>query len=161
MLAETRSFHAERILSLMTIARSHAEQLILICGGTWQDRSAILQAIAADQGLVYTAIGLPFAKALLGQPPRERPLSVLEMLDNLSSSTSSGLALDHIEILFDPELQLDPLRAILSLARRQLVLLSWPGEYSTARLVYARPEYSEYRTYPADDMMVYSLENLT
>jgi len=161
MLAETYLFHVERIMSLITLARNHAEQLILVCDGGWQDRSMVLQEVASEQGLVYTAIGLPFAKALLGQSPRDRSLSAIEMLDNLSSSSSAGLALDHIEILFEPDLHIDPLRSVQALALRHLVLLSWPGKHSSGRLSYAEPEHLEYRTYPVDNILVYSLENLT
>jgi len=161
MLADTRSFHIDRIMALMKLARSHVEQLILVCDGNWQDRSKLLQAIASEQGLVYAAIGLPFAKALLGQPPRDRSLSTIELLDHLSSSSSSGLALDHIEILFDPDLHVDPLRSVQALARRHLVILAWPGKYLSGRLIYAEPEHVEYRIYPVDNILVYSLENLT
>jgi hypothetical protein len=159
MLAETLSYHAAQISQILALARSHVEQLVLVCGGSWQDRRALLQIIATEHGLTYTTIGLRFAKALLGQPPRERSLAVMEMLENLSSTADPGLALDNIEILFDPELHLDPLRAVQSLARRRLVLLSWPGERLTTKLVYARPDHSEYRTYPIDNLLVYSLEN--
>ncbi len=161
MLAEMLSYHTAQITPLLTLARTHVEQLVLVCGRSWRDRSALLQVIASDQDLAYIPIGLPFAKALSGQPPRERSLSAMEMLDNLLSSAGLGLALDHIEILFDPELHLDPLRAVQSLARRRLVLLSWPGEFLTTKLIYARPDHPEYRTYPTENLLVYSLEKLT
>lgn len=155
------SFHASRIVPFLISARSHVEQLVLACGATWQDRSALLQTIAADQGFIYTAIGLPFAKTLIGQTPGERALSVMEMLDNLVPSAGPGIALDKIEILFDPDLRMDPIRAIQRLAHRQLILLSWPGKYDGSRLIYAWVDHAEYRTYPASDMLVYSLETLT
>lgn len=161
MLADHRSFHSERIKPLLTSARSHVEQLVVLCGGNWLERSALLQQIATDYGLFYAPIGQSFAKALLGQLPRERPVFVMEMLDNLVSSTEVGISLDRIEILFDPELRTDPLRSVQSLARRRLVLLSWPGEYTPTRLIYAKPDHIEYRTYPVGNMLIYSLENLT
>ena len=70
-----------------------------------------------------------------------------------------GIALDQIEILFDPELQIDPFRFIRTLSHSQLILLSWPGTCDPSRLIYARPGHPEYRVSPIGDTLIYSLEN--
>lgn len=161
MPADIQTFHVTRLLPLLDLARSHVEQLLVVGGGSWQARSGVLQATAAAYGLGYIAIGRPFAQTLLGQPPRERAMAAMELLANLGTPNGSGLALDHIEILFDPELRLDPLRAVQVLSCRQPVLLSWPGQLTPERLSYARPDHPEYHTYLINDLLTYSLENLT
>jgi hypothetical protein len=159
MFPEALSYHAALVSSLLDIARRHVEQLVLVSGGDWQARSALLQALASEQGLKYISIGLPLAEALLGQSPFQRPLFAVETIEKLAINPGSGIALDHIEILFDPDLHTDPLRLAQSLAHRQLILLSWPGQYQSPRLLYAEPGHPEFRAYHAGDTLIYSLEN--
>ena len=73
MQPEMLAYHAAQVASLLEVARAHVEQLVLVTGGHWQARSELLQHIASAQGLKYLALGLPLAKLLLEQSPRQRP----------------------------------------------------------------------------------------
>ena len=149
-----------QISSLLNIASTHVEQLVLVSGGGWEIRTELLQAVASKLNFKYTAIGLPFAKELLGQSPTHRPLFISEMIEKLVQVANQGLALDQIEILFDPELHIDPLRFVRTLSHGHLILLSWPGIYKSSRLIYAEPDHPEYRVYQVSDTLVYTLENI-
>ncbi|MBN2550197.1 MAG: BREX-3 system P-loop-containing protein BrxF [Anaerolineales bacterium] len=161
MQPDRLTFHATQITPLLRTAQGHVEQLVLLCGGSWQERTALLQMVAGSQGMAYTALGLPLAETLLTQPPRQRPLLAEDTVERLAAEAAAGLALDHIEILFDPELHIDPLRLAQALSRRRTVLLSWPGAYTPPRLTYAQPDHAEYRLYQVSGLLIYTLENLT
>ena len=53
-----------------------------------------------------------------------------------------------IALLFEPALQLDPLRLLLDASRRALLIVTWPGAVVGDRLAYAVTEHSHYRTWP-------------
>jgi hypothetical protein len=159
MQHETLTYHSTQISSLLDVARNHVEQLVLVTGGDWTARTELLQAMTSHGGFEYAAISLPFAKALLGQPPSQRPLLASEMVETLVQAAHTGITLDQIDILFDPELHLDPLRLVRTLSHHRLILLSWPGTFTQSRLIYGEPDQPEYRVYQAGDTLVYSLEN--
>jgi hypothetical protein len=76
----------------------------------------------------------------------------------LASHSEGGIALDHIEILFDPALHTDPLRLLQTHARSRLILASWPGRYDHNRLTYAEPSHAEYFSRTVNGLLTYSLE---
>jgi hypothetical protein len=158
MHSDLLAFHSKQITPLLITVLRHVEQLVVLTGGSWEVRTALMQSVAQVNSLTYYALGLPLAHTLLSQPPRQRPLFTLEMIQHAVESAVNGLALDQIEILFDPDLHIDPLHLAQSLSRRRLVLLSWPGKYQPGRLTYAEPNHFEYRTYQLTDELVYSLE---
>ncbi len=64
----------------------------------------------------------------------------------------SEVALCHVEILFSPSLDINPVAELLSLCRNRKICFCWPGKIQGERLIYedpASPEYYEtnYRGY--------------
>jgi hypothetical protein len=56
-----------------------------------------------------------------------------------------------VELLFDPTLHLEPLRALKAASRSRILLVLWPGTYEDHKLTYAEPGHPEYKRYgPAD-----------
>lgn len=161
MLTKTLTYHVAQISSLLNMAGTHVEQLVLVSGGTWETRTGLLQAAASEFGLKYADIGLPLAKELLNQSPTNRTLFLSGMIEKLVHEANQGLALDKIEILFDPELHIDPFQFVCNLSHGHLILLAWPGIYESSRLIYAEPDHPEYRVYQTSDTIVYALENAT
>jgi hypothetical protein len=61
---------------------------------------------------------------------------------------SQRIYFNHIELLFHPVLQLDPVRLFMNLSRNKTLIIAWSGEYQNGILTYAEsghPEYKEYR----------------
>jgi hypothetical protein len=151
--------HLDKLASLLAAARRYGEQLVLIVGGDWRQRTDLLQSAATAHNLTYLSLGLPLSRALMDLPPRERPLAVESQVVALAATASvHGLALDHVEILFDPDQQTDPLRLFERLAQERLLLVSWPGEYDGQRLTYAEPSHRERYLRAVSDIRYYSLE---
>jgi hypothetical protein len=60
---------------------------------------------------------------------------------------AEGCLLDHIEILFDPQLQVDPLRWLEQRARDREIFVVWPGEYDGQKLSHAEPGHPEHQKF--------------
>ena len=52
--------------------------------------------------------------------------------------------LNHIDILFDPVLAIQPISVLESISRQRKIVVIWPGEYREGKLFYAEPQHSEY-----------------
>jgi hypothetical protein len=62
--------------------------------------------------------------------------------------------LDNIEILFDPSLKQDPLRLLQGLSRNKTIIAAWNGSFVNGYITYAKPDHSEYRRYPAINILI-------
>lgn len=104
-------------------------------------------------GIRRIGVGEKLGEDLLEVPARRRPLKVADLLEDLLVDTKNdGILLDHVEILFDKSLRVDPLSLLRSLSRRRLVVVIWRGEIEAGNLVYGFPGHPEYRSYPARDV---------
>lgn len=65
------------------------------------------------------------------------------LLENIIKEYSA-ITLSHIEILFTDYLEMDVVRAVLSLCRNRKICCLWPGQWSNGKLIYASPEFPEY-----------------
>jgi len=61
---------------------------------------------------------------------------------------------DKLELLFLPDLMLDPLKLISDSARSRVVVAVWPGEWTGTSLRYAVPSHAEFREYENPDCLV-------
>jgi hypothetical protein len=60
---------------------------------------------------------------------------------------AGGCLLDHIEILFDPQLQVHPLRWLDQRAKDRGVYVVWPGDFDTHHVSYAVPGHPEHQKF--------------
>lgn len=96
-------------------------------------------------------LSLALSQRLLDTPSRQVALAASQALGDLLAG-DGPLLVDHIELLFDPLLQIDPLRALKLASRRRRLLVVWPGRLDDGgALTYAEPGHPEYRRHdPAD-----------
>jgi len=64
---------------------------------------------------------------------------------------SNLLVCSQIDLLFEPNLSLDPLSLFQSLSRINRLIVLWPGRIQDGRLSYAVPEHAHYRTWQQPD----------
>jgi hypothetical protein len=98
-------------------------------------------------------VNLQLSRVLMEVPPRERPLRVQRILDDLIQPGTAPLLLDNLKLLFDPDLQVQPLGWLQRLSRARPVVATWNGSLDQGHLVYAREGEPEYRREPAADIL--------
>src|SRR5579883_2349412 len=71
-------------------------------------------------------------------------------LDRLATAT----LLDDTDILFTPELQIDPLLLLRDLGRRYPRIMRWPGTIQGGRATYSEPGRRDHHEWPISDAIV-------
>jgi ATP-dependent helicase/nuclease subunit A len=118
-----------------------------------KDESLDGRYIAEGLGMRRINVGKELGEKLLEVPAKRRPLEVAGILEDLLDEVGDGgVLLDHIEILFEESLRVEPLTLLRGISRRRLVVVTWRGEIEADNLVYAVPGHPEYRSYPARDV---------
>ena len=127
---------------LMVASSADAEQV----------QGALLNRVRAKVDCQRLNLGLVLSQRLLDVPARQRALQTPQILTDLLTG-SGNLLVDHIELLFDPTLQIDPLRVLKAASRRRSLIVIWPGALTEGgHLVYAEPGHPEYRRYDSADL---------
>ena len=116
--------------------------------------TVLLREWADQQGYSYLNIGSLVSHRTLGYSPAERSNAVQRVfLDAVESAEGDVVLCDNIELLFAPELSLDPLRLLKQAARRKVVVAAWDGSYDGSTLSYAVPGHDEYQAYSHTDVL--------
>lgn len=98
-------------------------------------------------------VGEKLGEELLEVPAKRRPLKVAGLLQNLLEGVEDDrVLLDHIEVLFEESLKVEPLTLLRNLSRRRLVVVMWSGDIEAGNLVYGFPGHPEYRSYPSREV---------
>lgn len=109
--------------------------------------------LAEGLGIRRIDVGEKLAEELLEVPNRRRPLKVAGLLEDLLDDAGGDrVLLNHIEILFEKSLKVEPLTLLKNVSRRRLVVVKWRGEIEAGNLVYGVPRHPEFRSYPARDV---------
>jgi hypothetical protein len=105
------------------------------------------------------SVGGQLAAALLSEPPSHRPrLAQHWMEDRLSQMAPGPVLCTEIDLLFHPDLKLDPLMLLRRASRVTRVVATWPGNYVDDVLSYAVPEHAHYRVFRQPEALVLVLE---
>ena len=137
-------------------------RLLLLTGS--QDSGGVLERTErVIPGCVILNLGLTLSQRLLDIPSHQRPAQAPILLADLLAGQGPMMLYD-LELLFDPTLQLEPLRALKAASRSRILLVLWPGAYEDHKLTYAEPGHPEYKRYgPADlaEILVVPVAELT
>ncbi len=90
-------------------------------------------------------IGQELSKSLTKLCPEERKDHALELMRIITDQYES-FVISHMEILFTPSLQLNPVRLLQYLSRNRKICFVWPGEMSKKAISYSYPGEPEYFT---------------
>jgi len=133
--------------------------LVILVGPTGSGKTDAMLHINTTKGYHYINLSLELSKNLLDIPVEERSSHVQEYIEDLLPPTEDIVLLDNTELLFTPELQIDPLRLFHIISREKILIVSWNGTYNGNTLTYAEPNHPEYRAYTTKevDAEIYSL----
>jgi hypothetical protein len=144
----------EQIIRTIDAAAEQYHRLVLLIASSPADGTAVLQELAQQSGFRAVNLNLELSQRLLELSERQRALRMTRLLDEIvGTDCEPVLVLDHIELLFDPALQQDPLRCLQHLSRNRTVVATWNGQLEEGYLTYAMPDHPEYRRYPARDLL--------
>jgi len=134
-------------------------RLVLLVGETGSGKTGVLREIAEGYGTSVINVNLALSCELLELTAKQRSLRLPEILDLIADQPQAPVVLDNLEILFDKDLQQDPLRLLQHISRNRTVIASWNGTMNSGRLSYAENGHSEYRSYDSVDALIVTMED--
>ena len=132
-------------------------RLILIAGPSGSGKTTLLQKLGRETKREILNVNLELSKALLELTRNERMrkgAGLLEEIVDTRYPDGETALLDNTEILFDTDLKIDPLKLLQQLSKERCIVATWSGTAENERLVYARPDHGEYRTYNTHGLSV-------
>jgi len=141
----------DEIIARVEEAKELYHRLVLVVGPMRSGKTQALRALADDRGWPLINANLQISERMLELTQRQRALRAPRLLDDVVSEVGDDVVLlDNLEMLFSPDLALDPLRLLQGLSRNRTVVATWCGEYDGTYLTYAEPGHPEWKrdTYP-------------
>lgn len=136
-------------------AASQYYRLVVLAGVPGSGKTAALQAVAQKLGCPLVNVNLELSKRLLELTRSQRSRQVERLLKDVIAAASGGVVLlDNLEILFDPALEVEPLRLLQVSSRNRTVVASWNGSYRDGTLTYAEPGHPEFVQLKQTDAVV-------
>ena len=144
----------------LAVARDIVHRLVLVAGTDPVAKSWLLREAAEIGKFPVLNVGEQLAKSLMQLSVRQRPGRAAQELSSLlSECRAETVVLDHIEILFAPELRLDVVRLLQSLSRNTTLLVAWPGDVSNVDVGYAPSDHPEHQRSSLDGAVVASMHS--
>lgn len=138
----------QQILSALSGLTGQYHQLLIVVGLGRTGKSAALTELGQRHGLPPLNINLALATRIHDLTKRQRRLRAAVMVeDAIAEHGGDVVFLDNIEMMFHPDLALDPLALLQSLARTRTVVAAWRGQYRNGILTYSEPSHPEHRSY--------------
>lgn len=135
-------------------------RLVLLVGETGSGKTTVLEDVCRQLGITPVNLNLELSKLMLAMTAKQRTLQLPKLLEDMvSNNDGKTIAIDNIEILFDVNLQQDPLRLLQKISRNKNIIVSWNGIVNNAKLMYAVPGHPEYRSYDRSDLLIIMMQN--
>lgn len=155
------SERSQTIVSEVLDAGLLYHRLVLVIGPAGSGKTVILKMLEEKLMARLINVNLTLSEKLLHIPPVKRPLMVSRVLGQVVSiQESQTILLDNNEMLFHPDLMVDPLQLFRQLSRNRTIVASWTGSIDDGDLVYAALGWPEYRRYPAADIVTVCVQEV-
>lgn len=148
----------EKIKRSLQAAEGLYHRLVLLVGEAGSGKTGVLREVAEEFGSSVINVNLALSGELLELTAKQRALRLAGILDQIADQALSPVVLDNLEILFDKDLQQDPLRLLQGISRNRAVVASWNGSMNAGRLSYAEAGHPEYRSYDAVDALIVGMD---
>jgi DNA polymerase III delta prime subunit len=133
-------------------------RLVLLVGETGSGKTTAIRDAAHALHADVINVNLALSAKLLELTARQRAVHLSKLLGEAVENAAPVALLDNTEILFDHDLQQDPLRLLQSMSRNRCVVASWNGTIRDNKLTYAEAGHPEYRSYELAETLVVDMK---
>ena len=136
-------------------------RLILIAGSSGVGKTALIHQVAAHLKIEVLNLNLALSNELLLVPKARRPFTVdsaLQMIFASHQEAQDYVCVDCTELLFESELQIDPLRVFREWSRQKTIIATWLGTYDGEYITFGTTNHQDYRKYNLVDGVVVCLD---
>ena len=153
-------FHTQKadtvINSLAHVGKNFSKLLILV-GPASSGKTQCLHEISERINIPYINLGVDLSKKLIELSSKQQVLRVSGLTKEIISNvTLDTVLVDNIELLFNPELKIDPVRLLLNCSRNKTLVVAFSGKQIDNSIIYAEPHHREYGKFKINDYEVIS-----
>ncbi len=146
---------ATRLEQAIQQAASQYFRLVILAGAPGSGKTAALQSVAQKAGCVLVNVNLELSKRMLELTRTQRSRQVERLLKEIIAAQPGDVVmLDNLEILFDTDLEVEPLRLLQVSSRNRTIVASWNGSYVDGTLTYAEPGHPEFIQFKQTEAIV-------
>jgi type II secretory pathway predicted ATPase ExeA len=136
-------------------AESQYYRLVILAGPSGSGKTLDLQSVARECGYTHLNVNLELSKRMLDLTRTKRSRQVERLLKEIiATAPGEVVLLDNLEILFDPTLEVDPLRLLQLSSRNRTIVASWNGIFRDGTLTYAEPGHPEFVQFKQTEAVV-------
>jgi len=148
-------FHTQKadtvINSLAHVGKNFSKLLILV-GPASSGKTQCLHEISERINIPYINLGVDLSKKLIELSSKQQVLRVSGLTKEIISNvTLDTVLVDNIELLFNPELKIDPVRLLLNCSRNKTLIVAFSGKQVGNSIIYAEPHHLEHRKFEIKD----------
>lgn len=150
-MAEVPCLLQERIAQ----AASQYFRLVILAGAPGSGKTAALQLVAQKTACELVNVNLELSKKMLELTRTQRSRQVERLLKEIIAAQPGDVVmLDNLEVLFDTDLEVEPLRLLQVSSRNRTIVASWNGSYIDGTLTYAEPGHPEFAQFKQTEAIV-------
>jgi len=124
-------------------------KLIIIVGSAGTGKTAMLHDVIKDYNVSTINMGEELSRALMATPLGLRPIKAEDTAEKLIlDAPTAQVAIDNIEILFEPPMELNPLAFLKRLSQSKTIIVTWTGNYSNNTLTYGTLDHPASQEFP-------------
>lgn len=151
------SHFVEQIEQAIGQAAGQYYRLVIIAGLPGSGKTAALQQIASRLSSAIVNVNRELSQRMLEMTRSQRSRQVERLLrEVIAGIPGDVILLDNMEILFDPELEVDPLRLLQLSSRNRTLVATWNGSFMAGSLTYAEPGHPEFQQFKQPDAVIIS-----
>jgi Cdc6-like AAA superfamily ATPase len=139
-------------------AASQYFRLVILAGAPGSGKTAALQSVSQKVDCVLVNVNLELSKRMLALTRTQRSQHVERLFKEIiAAQPGEVVTLDNLEILFDTDLEVEPLRLLQVSSRNRTIVASWNGSYVDRTLTYAEPGHPEFVQIKQTEAIVLSI----
>ncbi len=153
------NIQTQNILRALNETECLYHRLVLLVGEIGSGKTTVLQEVYNELGITPVNLNLELSRLMLEMTAKQRTLQLPKILEEMVNNTDGKtIIIDNMEILFDVNLQQDPLRLLQKISRNKNIIVSWNGSVNNGKLMYAAPGHPEYRSYAKSDLFIIPMQ---
>ena len=93
------------------------------------------------------SVSKELADELLACKPNRRSMKLEQIFNKVLDRYPDGVTIKDIDVMFNPEYQVDVLKILIEARKRKKCSVIWPGRFEDGKLIYAEEGYPDYKVY--------------
>lgn len=107
------------------------------------------------ENIPYINVNMELSEKLIAISQSKRKYYVTEFLQGIiMDRTEEIICLDYFELLFHPELAVNPFQLLRDISRNKVLVISWRGNIEGDSLIHAEPGHPEYKRQAVEDAII-------